>query len=79
VTAPHWDFLRQLQPYVPLYQPVQMLDAGANVGYASILMASFIGYRGHITAVEANPPTFKVLRNNLAYNEVRSKASEQLA
>lgn len=53
-------FLRQLTQYVPLARPVTVLDAGANVGLATILFAEAIRFNGQVVSVDANPGTMKV-------------------
>ena len=60
-----WDLLLQLLPYVPFDRPAHVLDAGANIGLASLLFTPFLRHLGTITAVDASPPTFHVLRQNL--------------
>lgn len=44
------------------------LDAGANVGYYSVLMADLAGTNGRVVAVEPIPPTFNLLRRNVIHN-----------
>ena len=43
-----------------------VLDAGANIGAASLLFAHMIAMRGHILSVEAFPANFEVLARNMA-------------
>ena len=60
-----WDHLLALLPYVPWDRPVHVLDAGANIGLASLVLTAFIRHHGTITAVEASPPTFQQLQRNM--------------
>lgn len=61
-----FDILTELLPYVPFDRPVHVLDAGANIGLASLALTAFMRHHGSITAVEAYPPTFAQLRRNVA-------------
>jgi len=45
-----------------------VIDAGANVGYFSLLFASMIGADGLVTAFEPSPTTYKRLATNLELN-----------
>lgn len=56
----NFDFLKQLLDFLPPSGDIQILDAGANVGFVSILLSQLVGGRGHVIAVEANPGTIKV-------------------
>lgn len=44
------------------------IDAGANVGYFSLLLAQQVGPRGKVIAIEAAPTTVERLRANIALN-----------
>lgn len=43
-----------------------VVDAGANIGYMSALLARAIGSTGHLLAFEPHPELFQVLEQNLA-------------
>lgn len=58
-------FLKKLTDYVPLMRPVTVLDAGANVGLATILFAQAIRFNGQVVSVDANPGTMKVFAPTL--------------
>jgi len=45
-----------------------VMDLGANVGYVSLLMASLIGPRGTLYAVEPDPANFELLKTNMKIN-----------
>ena len=55
-----FTFLRKLTEYIPLARPVTVLDAGANVGLATLLLTAAIRFNGQVVAVDANPDTMKV-------------------
>ena len=44
------------------------IDAGANLGFYSILAARLVGPRGHVIAIEMMPDTASLLRQNVAMN-----------
>jgi FkbM family methyltransferase len=44
------------------------LDAGANVGYYTILMADLTGPDGRVIAAEPNPATHRLLTRNIDHN-----------
>ena len=62
--SPDFSFLERLLEYMPQAGPVTFLDAGANMGLASILFADFIRFNGEVLAVEANPDSHQLVVNN---------------
>ncbi|MGH7931031.1 MAG: FkbM family methyltransferase, partial [Candidatus Binatia bacterium] len=42
-----------------------VVDAGANVGYTSALMARWVGGEGAVYSFEPVPETFELLRHNM--------------
>lgn len=46
------------------------IDAGANLGYHSILMSKLVGETGQVLAFEPDPTCIDKLRNNLILNNV---------
>jgi FkbM family methyltransferase len=52
-----------------------VVDAGANFGYYSLLMASMIGPKGHLYAVEPNPRTTNLLKKTLNINGFRDRST----
>ena len=42
-----------------------VIDAGANLGYFTMLFSDLVGVRGHVHAFEPVPATFSLLLNNL--------------
>jgi FkbM family methyltransferase len=48
------------------------LDIGANTGYYSLSLA---GLYSKVIAIEPNPPTLRLLRQNVSLNELESKIS----
>lgn len=61
-----FDFFEQLGQLLPRDLNVSILDAGANVGLVTELFMALTQFRGHVTAVDANPGTADVLRRNVA-------------
>jgi hypothetical protein len=57
-------FLHGIVDYVPVDRPVTLLDAGANVGFASLFFVPFIHFNGKVVAVDASPSTFDLLAYN---------------
>jgi predicted RNA methylase len=49
------------------------VDAGANVGYFTLLLASAAGRGGKVVAIEAAPGNVRRLRENLGINEVSDR------
>ena len=61
-------FLARLAPFMPPFgAPVTFLDAGANIGLASIRFAQFIGLTGQVLSVEAFPDTANMTEVNTAH------------
>jgi hypothetical protein len=42
------------------------IDAGANIGYMSLVLALATGPRGRVVSFEPNPPVLEILRRNVA-------------
>lgn len=55
-----FGFMAQLAKYMPTNGPITFLDAGANIGMASLLFAQLIMGNGQVISVEANPETAQV-------------------
>lgn len=54
-----FEFMSTLAEFLPLDRPVTFLDAGANIGLASVLFSYMIMGQGEVIAVDANPETIK--------------------
>ena len=48
------------------------LDAGANIGFYSLVAAGLVGPSGRVLAVEADPATFEILARNATANRMES-------
>lgn len=48
------------------------VDLGANIGAYSLWASKFLGSKGEIVAIEADPITFKTLEHNLHQNRVNA-------
>jgi hypothetical protein len=57
----HFLFATYLGPFLPKTRPAVVVDAGANIGLASILFSQVINFNGEVLAIEANPSTLEVL------------------
>jgi hypothetical protein len=57
---PHFHFISALGPWLPKNRPVTVVDAGANIGLATILFSQFINFNGEVLSIEANPSTLEV-------------------
>lgn len=44
------------------------LDIGANIGYATLILAEIVGDAGQVYALEPEPRNFKILTNNIEVN-----------
>lgn len=60
-----FEFIKTLANYMPINKPLTYLDAGSNIGCASVLFAHSIMGRGQVVAVDANPETVKVMKHNV--------------
>ena len=56
----HFLYTTFLGPYLPKDRPITVVDAGANIGLASILYSQVINFNGEVLAIEANPSTLQV-------------------
>lgn len=48
------------------------LDAGANIGFYSLLLSRVVADHGRVIAVEADPRNFQRLQDNIALNRLRN-------
>jgi FkbM family methyltransferase len=48
----------------------KFIDAGANIGYFSCLLARLAGPAGHVLAIEPEPQNLALLRKNIEINEL---------
>lgn len=51
------------------------IDAGANIGYFSVLGGSVVGAGGKVFAFEPDPDNFRLLQANIALNEMEDSVS----
>ena len=58
-------FVARLPAYLPRSRPATFLDAGANIGMASLLFSLLLPSPSSVTSVEAHPNTYDVLKQNL--------------
>lgn len=50
-----------------------VIDAGANIGFLSLLAGHLVGPQGHVISIEANPDVFKTLEENILINGFRPR------
>jgi predicted O-methyltransferase YrrM len=58
-----FKFMRTLAQYFDMSRPTTFLDAGANIGLASLLFTQMMMSNGETLAVDANPSTLEVRCN----------------
>ena len=56
----HFLYTTFLGAYLPKNRPAVVVDAGANIGLASILFSQVINFNGEVFSIEANPSTLEV-------------------
>ena len=56
----HFKYMKKLADFMPIYKPVTFLDAGSNIGVASMLFSHAMMGNGEVLSVEAHPETFEV-------------------
>lgn len=49
-----------------------VVDAGANIGYYTLLSAATVGEDGYVYAIEAHPRTYGFLQKNVAQNSFKN-------
>lgn len=54
------------------------LDVGANIGYYTLMMSRHVGVSGRVVSIEADPVTFKRLKENIALNGCANVAALQV-
>lgn len=50
-----------------------LIDAGANIGYFTVLMGALCGPTGKVIAYEANPHLYQILMDNLSINYLHDR------
>lgn len=51
---------------------MRCMNIGANVGYFTLIMGDLVGQNGHVWALECNPETFGLCRDNVILNGMDS-------
>lgn len=49
-----------------------VLDAGANIGYYTLIFADLVGPKGRVYAFEPDPENFAILKKNIAINNYKN-------
>jgi FkbM family methyltransferase len=66
--------------FLSLLQPGDtVVDAGANIGYYTLLAAQAVGAKGHVHAIEPDPDNLRLLNENLALNGLSNVTVHPLA
>jgi|AGTN01.1.fsa_nt_gi methyltransferase, FkbM family len=52
-----------------------VIDAGANIGWYTVVMARLVGSRGHVFAFEPEPTNFALLKKNVEWNSYSERCS----
>jgi FkbM family methyltransferase len=66
-------FVRTVQP------GDTVVDAGANVGYYTLIASRLVGEKGKVYAFEPDPANFELLRRNVELNRLKNVVLEQKA
>lgn len=56
-----------------------VVEAGANVGYFTLLAAQYVGAEGHVHAFEPDPHNFELLRDNVEVNGYTGRVTLHMA
>jgi FkbM family methyltransferase len=56
-----------------------VVDAGAHIGYFTIILSDLVGNDGKVIAFEPNPTTFSILKKNIETNNLSNVILEPLA
>jgi FkbM family methyltransferase len=59
--------------------PKSFIDIGANVGYFTCILAHLAGSDGSVVAFEPEPNNLRLLRQNIALNQIRNARVEPVA
>jgi FkbM family methyltransferase len=62
-----------------LHQGMTVVDAGAHVGYYTLLAARLVGPKGRVYAFEPHPKNYALLKENLAFNGVTQVSAHEKA
>jgi len=55
-----------------LHEGDVFLDAGANIGFLSLVVARFVGESGLVYAIEPHPEIYKILEGNIHLNRIKN-------
>lgn len=51
-----------------------VIDAGANIGYFTLLLGQLVGNKGEVISYEANSKNFELLKENVSYHVFGDRA-----
>jgi FkbM family methyltransferase len=57
-----------------IFQGMNVVDVGANIGYFSVILGYKVGNEGKVTAYEPNPKVHLIAQDNLTLNEHKNNA-----
>lgn len=55
---------------------MRCIDVGANMGYYTMLLASLVGAKGHVKAIEPNPTALQLLARTMSMNGLSHQVSQ---
>lgn len=74
-----WEPAETLLALRLLRPGMHAVDAGAHVGYYSVLFSQRVGSQGHVHAFEPEPDNYRLLSANLLLNDCRNVRAHRLA
>jgi FkbM family methyltransferase len=75
----HWEMAETAQ-FIRVVKPGDtIVDAGANVGYYTVIGSRLVGERGKVYAFEPEPKNFALLQKNVSLNGLANVILEQKA
>jgi FkbM family methyltransferase len=75
-SLPYWYHTGQYEPEISAHIKAHLKkgetfwDLGAHAGYHSVMAARTVGPRGHVVAVEPDPDTCAIFREQIALNDI---------
>jgi len=67
---------------IPEYRPRRsqmVMDVGASLGLYTLICAKSVGEMGHVYAIEPEPTSYEILRQNISLNKLRNMTISNVA
>lgn len=64
--ARDFEFITTMRRWMPPHRPPVFVDAGANIGAATLLLSHLSALQGHVFSIEASPENLEILTANTA-------------